>query len=584
MRFAEPQWLWGLALLPVLYLWIFQDLRARKGLLAKIIDRDLWKELLPDLDWSARLRKGLFWTLGIACVLLALARPQWGKREETVKISGLDILVVLDLSNSMEVEDVVPSRLSRAKRTLRKLTERAQGDRVGVIAFAGSAFVACPLTHDLDYVNQVVDTLNPRMVARQGTDIGLALQTAAEAMGRGAQDSGAPEGVDSNGGPVSKVLLLISDGEDLGGRTEEGLKELEKQSARLYVFGVGTEKGGQIPVRDEDGVLRGYKRQGSDFVISKFNPTALQSLASKARGEYFELTDRESDLEPLFQELGKMARSEVGERKYVIYNERYQIPLALALFFLGLELTLSLRLRRSAAASVAGLLLLLAPEARAGTHPGAYLDNQEGIAALEQGKADDALEKFGSAQAAEPSSPELKYNLGITHAAREEWDAGLQGLQESRDAFLQRKDSGSAARAEYNIGSALEKKKQIQDAVRAYRRSIEHAQASRDEKTEQDARIRIEKLIQQQKQQQQQQSDGKGQGQQQPQDQKQGQNQQEQQGQPKQYQSPKKSFRSEKLSKDAADRVMNELQNQEKQIQGRIKKQKGGERETGQDW
>jgi Ca-activated chloride channel family protein len=553
----------------------------RKALLAKIIDRDLWKELLPDLDWSARLRKGVFWTLGLACVLLALARPQWGKREETVKISGLDILVVLDLSNSMEVEDVVPSRLARAKRTLRKLTERAQGDRVGVIAFAGSAFVACPLTHDLDYVNQVVDTLSPRMIGRQGTDIGLALETAAEAMGRGAQDSGAPEGADPSGGPVSKVLLLISDGEDLGGRAQEGLKELEKQSARLYVFGVGTEKGGQIPVRDEDGVLRGYKRQGSEFVASKFDPSALQKLASQAGGEYFELTDRESDLDPLFQELGKMARSEVGERKYVIYNERYQIPLGLALFFLGFELTLSLRARRVAAVGLLAFFIA-PPSAIAGTHPGAYLDNQEGISALEQGKTDDALEKFGSAQAAEPASPELKYNLGITHAAREDWDAGLQGLQDARDAFIQNKDLGSAGRAEYNIGSALEKKKQVPDAVRAYRRAIEHAQASRDEKTEQDARIRIEKLIQQQKQQQQ--SQGGGQDQQQQQEQQQGQNQQEQQGQPKQYQSPKKSFRSEKLSKDAADRVMNELQNQEKQIQGRIKKQKGGENATGQDW
>ena len=582
MRFGEPQWLWGLLFLPILYLWIFQDVRTRKNLLAKIIDRDLWKELLPDLDWSARLRKGVFWTLGLACVLLALARPQWGKREETVKISGLDILVVLDLSNSMEVEDVVPSRLARAKRTLRKLTERAQGDRVGVIAFAGSAFVACPLTHDLDYVNQVVETLSPRMVARQGTDIGLALQTAAEAMGRGAQDSGAPEGADSSGGPVSKVLLLISDGEDLGGRIQEGLKELEKQSARLYVFGVGTEKGGQIPVRDEDGVLRGYKRQGSEFVVSKFNPSALQKLASQARGEYFELTDRESDLEPLFQELGKMTRSEVGERKYVIYNERYQIPLVLALLFLGIELTLSLRARQTV---VAGLFMVLfAPTlAQAGTHPGAYLDNEDAISALEQGKTDEALEKFGSAQAAEPASPELKYNLGITHAAREDWDAGLQGLQESRDAFIQNKDLRSAGRAEYNIGSTLEKKKQVPDAVRAYRRAIEHAQASRDEKTEQDARIRIEKLIQQQKQQQQQQGDGQSQEQKE-QEQKQGQNQQEQKGQPKQYQSPKKSFRSEKLSKDAADRVMNELQNQEKQIQGRMKKQKGGENATGQDW
>jgi Ca-activated chloride channel family protein len=579
MRFGEPQWLWGLLLLPLLYLWIFHDLRTRKRLLQKIIDQDLWKDLLPDLDWSARFRKGVFWTLGVACIFLALARPQWGKSEETVKISGLDILVILDLSNSMEVEDVVPSRLARAKRTLRKLTERAQGDRVGVIAFAGSAFVVCPLTNDLDYVNQVLDTLTPRMIGRQGTDIGLALKTAAEAMGRGAQDSGLPGGADSGGGPVSKVLLLISDGEDLGGRVEEGLKDLKKQSARLYVFGVGTEKGGQIPVRDEDGVLRGYKRQGSEFVVSRFNPSALKKLASQAGGEYFELSDRESDLEPLFQELGKMSRSEVGERKYVIYHERYQIPLTLALLFLGVELTLSLRRRSAILAGIVLSVFSWVPSVQAGTHPGAYIDNQDGITALEQGKSDEALEKFGSAQAAEPSSPELKYNLGITHTARENWDAALQELQESRDAFLERKDFESASRAEYNIGSALEKKKQIQEAVRAYRRAIEQAQTAEDKKTETDARIRIERLIQQQRQSQPQQGDDSNQK---PKD-NQEQSQQSQSGQ-KQFQSPKKSFRSEKLSKDAADRVMNELQNQEKQIQGRIKKQKGADSGSGQDW
>ncbi len=212
-----------------------------------------------------------------------------------------------------------------------------------------------------------------------------------EAMERGSQESGTPEGSTAEGGgPVSKVLLLISDGEDLEGRIDAGLKLLEKQGARLYVFGVGTEKGGQIPVRDEDGNLRGYKRQGSEFVVSRFRPDALRKLATQAKGEYFELTDRESDLEPLFQDLGKMARSEVGERKYVIYNERFQIPVLFALLCLLIELGLSLRARQLASAV---LLLMFAPNASAASHPGAYLDNQEGITALKNGRTEEALEK-----------------------------------------------------------------------------------------------------------------------------------------------------------------------------------------------
>jgi Ca-activated chloride channel family protein len=210
MRFLVPSWLWGLLAVPVLYGLLYWDENRRQVQFAKFADRKLWKLLSPELNFGLRRRKALYWVASLGFIILALARPQWGSHQEIVQVSGLDVMLVLDLSNSMSVEDVVPSRLQKAKHLIRTLLGRMEGDRVGLVGFAASTWVVSPLTSDLSYIWDRIETLTPKSVESQGTDMGLALETAQRAMERGAQ-----EGVgEAKQGGASHVVILISDGED----------------------------------------------------------------------------------------------------------------------------------------------------------------------------------------------------------------------------------------------------------------------------------------------------------------------------------------------------------------------------------
>src|SRR6185437_11532870 len=207
MIFAHPQWLWALLVLPLFYLIMIWNRAQRRRRLASFADPALWPRLLPELDWGAPLRKGLIWILAFGFGIVALANPEWGRHEQVVHLNGLDIMVVLDVSNSMYVEDVVPSRLESAKHFVTDFLERLEGDRVGIVAFAASSYVASPLTTDLDYIRENLAILSPKMVHNQGTDIGLGLETAGRALARGAEESGTAPNQQAL---KSKAVVLIS--------------------------------------------------------------------------------------------------------------------------------------------------------------------------------------------------------------------------------------------------------------------------------------------------------------------------------------------------------------------------------------
>ena len=187
MKFANAQWLWALLVLPIFYLIAFWSLKRRKRDFGKFAHEKVWSAIVPELDWNAGFRKSRYWLIALMFAILSLARPQWGTHEETVKVTGLDLMIAFDISNSMEVEDITPSRIKKAKHLVRTILDRLQGDRVGLVGFAGSAYVACPLTTDFGYVSETLDILSPKSVTNQGTDIGIALETASRAVLRGAE-------------------------------------------------------------------------------------------------------------------------------------------------------------------------------------------------------------------------------------------------------------------------------------------------------------------------------------------------------------------------------------------------------------
>lgn len=593
MRFEHPEWLLGLVGVWIFYILFRFELRRREKNFEKVITRDLWGDVVPSIHFSARKGKLFLEMMAWSFILLALARPQWGEKEETVPTTGMDLVIALDVSNSMEVEDVVPSRLKKAKHVVRSLMKDLKGDRVGMVAFAASSFLASPLTNDFNYLNELLEILGPQSIQNQGTDLGVALETAANALKRGAEEL---QKEDEKG---SRAVILISDGEDLEATALEGVEKIKEVGARLYVLGVGTEEGKPVPIRDQNGDIRGYKRDRSnEVVISRFSQKALEALADKAGGKYWTVTPGESEVNEILEDLGALERTEYAERKFVIRTERYQIPLALAVIFLLAELFWLARKRRveGVALVVAGFLFF-APYSQA-EELGTVLDNQKGVEAYQNGQLSEARKYFGSAQAKEPSSSTLRFNQGVIQLKEGNLEGAIEGFGEAASQG----DPKISGKSYYNLGTAYAQKGDSEEAIRAYSKAIESARKQGDAQLETDSRDRIRVLSQQQQKQKQQQKQDQDQSKQNPKDQKSDQNDKNQKPKDENKNKPKpgeseekgknqpppkysqRKFKSEKLSPEDANRVMAEISNRERQLQGKLKKKQGEKTSGGKDW
>ncbi len=632
--FASPKWLWMIGIIPFLYLLVIWQQKIRMQQFENFAHKSVWSKIAPELDFSSVPKKMRIWLLAMIFVVLALARPQWGSHEESVHVTGLDLMITLDVSNSMEVEDVVPSRLKKAKHLVRTLSNRLQGDRVGIVAFAGGAFMACPLTTDTDYMLEALDILHPRSVMNQGTDIGIGLQTAMRALDRGAEQAN-PQDEDA---PPSRVILLISDGEDHEEAAIAEAKKLREAGVQLLVLGVGTEKGGQIPIRDENGQNFGFKRdRKGSAVVSTFNSKFLSELADAAGGKYWTISNSESEVEDILSTMGALNRAQFAERRYMVREERYQIPLAIAVILLLLEMTLPakiLRVRKgSVALLIAGLNLgsLGVSDAQAAPLE-SYLENEKGLKAFQKGKTEEARKHFGSAQALDPALPEFQFNQGVVQMQQGQKEEALQSFESATKSAVERNDPALAGKSFFNLGVAQGEKGDFQAAAQSYLKALDYAQAQKNTQLEKDARKNLEllsqmKMQQKQKQEQKENQDGKdnkdNKDQQQGKsnspekdkdgkkdgssasddqndpnkDQKKEQNKDgDKEGeekkdpqQQKQYQDPSQGrqrgqFKSQKLSQEDADRVMAELSQREKKLQEKLKKQKGRPQGADKDW
>lgn len=591
MIFAASKWFWALIFCVALYVWKLVEAKKRRGKLAKFIDPSHWAQIIPDADWKARPKKALLWSLALVLFCVALARPQWGVHEETIKVSGMDVMIALDVSNSMEVEDVVPNRMKKAQHLIRSIAERLSGDRLGVVAFAGSSYLASPLTTDVSYVLELLQNLGPKSVTTQGTDIGIALETVSRALERGAEQSGEKDG--------TRAVILITDGEDLEEKALEGAQLLKASGAKLYILGVGTEKGGPIPIRDEGGALKGYKRDGSNEpVVSRLSPEVLSKIAQAGDGQYWTATADERELDELMSDLNQLNRTDRAEKRRVIREERFQIPLLLGLLLLFWELSVPLRL----ALRLSVIAFLIFPGTLKASSLDVYQENEKGVRLFKEGKVEQAQESFGRAQAQDPHKPELLYNQGVIQMGQKDAEKAAQGFEDAAQGALQRGDPALASKSFYNLGGTQASKGDVPGAIRSYLNAIDAAQKAKDPELEEDARKRIELMIRQQQKQQQQKSESQNKDQSSDGEQKDkkdpsdpnkksdansgGKPQQNQKGQAPRPEEKKKQqgFNSKKLSKEDADRVMNELSAREKDLQGKLKKQKGRAQPPGRDW
>jgi Ca-activated chloride channel family protein len=273
--------------------------------------------------------KLFFRSVFMALLIIALLGPTFGDSKREIKSVGKDIMICVDLSKSMDAFDVQPSRLEKVKFELKKIADAFNSDRLGIIIFSSEAFMQCPLTYDQNAINLFIETMNTSLVPSSGTDFSPPLRMALAKL-------------EDNEGPStqqkSKVIVLISDGEDFGDETNEIAKEVEDKGYKLFTLGVGTEKGSQITAG------RGYKtdKQGNT-VVSKLNPGSLKSLASKTDGEYFEINESRNDVNKLINTISKIEGQMRDARVIDASANRYYYFLLAALILLVLDILISVK-------------------------------------------------------------------------------------------------------------------------------------------------------------------------------------------------------------------------------------------------
>lgn len=266
--------------------------------------------------------------LSLALMILAIARPQWGARATLLKRRGLDIVVALDVSKSMLATDVKPDRLSRAKREISGVFDRLAGDRIGIVVFAGDAFVQCPLTIDGAAARLLLDAVDTHSAGRPGTAIADAITVAAGMFERNEHQF--------------KVLILVTDGESTTGDAFAAAQESARElGIRIYTIGVGTPSGEPIPEYDEDRKQTGFKKDESgQVVLSKLDEVSLQKIALATEGRYFRAGPTEMEIDALFEELSKLEKKEMEGRLFTEFEERFQYLLFPAFLFLLAEFVL----------------------------------------------------------------------------------------------------------------------------------------------------------------------------------------------------------------------------------------------------
>ena len=272
-------------------------------------------------------------------LILAIAHPQVGTQSEPSKRPGLDIMVALDISTSMLAEDIKPNRLLAAKQEIASLINRLRGERIGLIAFAGSGAVQCPLTTDYATVSGFLDAVHPSAVSRSGTQIGEAIRTAvtgfSSALDGYAEGFTASEALNL----PTKVLIVFSDGEDHGEGAINVAESVAERRIRVFCVGIGSPEGAPIPIREEHGQLVGYKQYQGEMVATRLNDARLRVIAQLTDGGYYKVTE----MDALFKDLFALETREFEARQFTQYGNRFQYFLALALLCLVLEFLLTKR-------------------------------------------------------------------------------------------------------------------------------------------------------------------------------------------------------------------------------------------------
>ena len=326
-RFANPEYLNALYLIPVLVVLFWYLGRNRKKLLQIFADKELHKTLFPTDSNLKRWTKFALILLALTCLVFAAANPQVGTKMQEVKQTGIDVFILLDVSNSMMAEDIKPNRLEKAKYQISNLINKLRGDRIGLIIFAGQAYIQIPLTTDYSAANLFLSAVDVNSVPSQGTAIASAINLATASFDTLS---------------TQKVIIAITDGEDHEGDVEKAVENAVSREIKIYAIGLGSQAGVPIPIYNNRNQLVGFKKDNEgNTVLTKLDEEVLKKIVINGNGKYFRGTNYEDHLDKIYSELSELEQTEFGVKKVTDYEDRFYYFLIPALILLVLEFFVS---------------------------------------------------------------------------------------------------------------------------------------------------------------------------------------------------------------------------------------------------
>lgn len=568
-RFEDPIYLYLLAVIPVLVIIRLLMVHQQKKRLRRFGDLELVRQLMPDVSRFRPAVKFYLLLAALALLIVLVARPQFGTKISHEKRTGIETIIAMDVSNSMLAEDVAPSRLDRSKMMVENLVDHFTNDKIGLIVFAGDAFIQLPITSDYVSAKMFLSSISPSMIATQGTDIAAAINMAVNSF---TQQEG-----------VGKAIIVITDGEDHEGRAIEAAKDAKSRGMRVYVLGVGSPNGAPIPIGDGEYL----KDNTGQTVMTGLNEQMCRELAQAGGGAYIHVDNNSNAQQQLDTELDKLAKKEIESTIYSDYDEQFQAVGIIVLLLLILEICIlevknpllrriSLFKRTPKPVTVI-LLLMLSVMAQAQT------DRQlvrQGNKQYRLGNSAEAEVLYRKAVEKNPRNAQANYNLGNALMLQRKDSLSISQLEAAAKLETNPK---RRAQAYHNMGVICQQHQMFGEAIEAYKESL------RNNPTDHETRYNLELCKRQQKQQNQQDQnkDKKENKDNKDNKDKQQQEQQKQDEQKKKDDQKQQQKQQEpKMSRENAEQMLNAAIQEEKQTQERMKKaqQQAGKRVLQKNW
>lgn len=574
-RFEDPIYLYALAVIPLLALLRWLMVRQQKKRLRRFGDPELVRQLIPDVSRFRPLVKFCLLLGALALLIVMLARPQMGTKISHEKRTGIETIICMDISNSMLAEDVAPSRLDRSKMLVENLVDKFTNDKIGLIVFAGDAFVQLPITSDYVSAKMFLSSITPAMIATQGTDIAAAISMASHSF---TQQQG-----------VGKAIIVITDGEDHEGGAVEAAKDAKDKGMNTYVLGVGSPNGAPIPTGNGDYL----KDNTGQTVMTGLNEEMCRQLADAGGGAYIHVENNSSAQDQLDNALDKLAKKEISSTIYSDFDEQFQAVGIIVLLLLILEICIleiknpllkrvSLFSRNGeknvSARFVMLATMLLFPSIFTLQQASAQTDRnlvRQGNKQFRKGNAADAEVSYRKAVEKNQRNAQANYNLGNALMVQRKDSLAITQLEAA--AKLETNPL-RRAQAYHNMGVICQQHQMFGEAIEAYKEAL------RNNPTDDQTRYNLELCKRQQKNQDQNKDQNKDQ---QKQDDK---NKQDQQKQDQQKQDQKQEKKQEQppqqqMSKENAEQLLNAAMQEEKQTQERMKKaQQSDKRRLQKNW